>query len=323
MHYKKMMNRLFFEGNLKDVMIAYSAGLDSTALLHMCSRYKKMRPEINFTAVFFLHNNENLVKEENLLLDFCKKQCELQNIKLTVESLDLMPYKEAGQSWESAGHLARKNFFKNCSFDIVLTGHHLDDQIETIFSQLFRGAGRAVQGMKELQGKVYRTMMPFTKEEIKSYNVESKLEWNEDITNLDTNFTRNFWRHKALPTISEYYPDYRKRILMFAQKQKRSAVLSRDLAELDGLSVLLDNGSVDISNLSEERIENLVEVYFNNKDASASFNKLQEFVKQIKSEKILNDKLTFGDVSLTFEKAENSVYLSTNLCLDKRIKFKK
>lgn len=97
--------------------------------------------------------------------------------------------------------LAREH---DCPF--IATGHHADDQLETLLMHLMRGSGtRAMGGMQPVTPiggcSIVRPMLDITRAEIDSMLHELGIPWREDETNLDTEYTRNRIRHELLPVL--------------------------------------------------------------------------------------------------------------------------
>ena len=97
--------------------------------------------------------------------------------------------------------LAREH---DCPF--IATGHHADDQLETLLMHLMRGSGtRAMGGMQPVTPiggcSIVRPMLDITRAEIESMLHELGIAWREDETNLDTEYTRNRIRHELLPVL--------------------------------------------------------------------------------------------------------------------------
>ncbi len=91
--------------------------------------------------------------------------------------------------------------------DYILTAHHLDDNIETLLMNFFKGTGIAgMRGMLPKQGKLVRPLLFAKKEELVAFAKENKLNWVEDSSNdLDT-YSRNYFRHQLIPLVQKIYP---------------------------------------------------------------------------------------------------------------------
>lgn len=73
---------------------------------------------------------------------------------------------------------------------VVATAHHLDDVVESIAINIVRGTGWRGVAVLARAG-VVRPLIGKTKEEIRRYALENRLEWVEDITNTGDKYLRN------------------------------------------------------------------------------------------------------------------------------------
>jgi tRNA(Ile)-lysidine synthetase-like protein len=92
--------------------------------------------------------------------------------------------------------------------ECLLTGHHEDDQLETVLLQLFRGAGLAgLAAMPAITtfagGGLARPLLSRTRAELEDWARGAGLSWIEDDTNVDESFDRNYLRRQVLPLIHE------------------------------------------------------------------------------------------------------------------------
>ena len=106
----------------------------------------------------------------------------------------------------------RYNWFKEVLesnvYDTILTAHHADDQLETLFMRLTRSSGlEGLGGIQDKKGVLVRPLLPFRKDEILAYAKEQNLHWREDVSNSSTKYLRNAIRHKVLPSFMELSPD--------------------------------------------------------------------------------------------------------------------
>lgn len=108
----------------------------------------------------------------------------------------------------------------DCPF--IATGHHADDQLETLLMSLMRGSGLSgMAGMRPrspMCGKhLLRPMLDVRREEIEGLLQRAGLTWCEDPTNADTGLTRNRIRHELLPVLRAFQPDIAVRSSSWAQ----------------------------------------------------------------------------------------------------------
>lgn len=200
-------NLLYKKENIK-VGVLYSGGVDSSVLFHVVNKYKEafglditlLHLILNdFSGYEEAHRNAiSLAKENNLKLvtKFC-------NLKETSGSINLFVR-------ESKKELAFEG-----DFDLVLTAHHLNDQIETVLFRVFRAAGlEGLKGMTSLcefsnERKVVVFGKPFlklSKNKLTEYAVEHDIRYVEDETNSIADFSdRNYIRNKLIPLIEERF----------------------------------------------------------------------------------------------------------------------
>jgi tRNA(Ile)-lysidine synthase len=78
---------------------------------------------------------------------------------------------------------------------VLATAHHADDIIETIAINLTRGTGW--RGLAVLDSvSIVRPLLRMTKQEIRAYAKQRRLEWVEDSTNAGDQYLRNRMRRK-------------------------------------------------------------------------------------------------------------------------------
>ncbi|EDP59108.1 cell cycle protein MesJ [Vibrio sp. AND4] len=118
--------------------------------------------------------------------------------------------------------------------DLLLTGQHADDQVETFLLALKRGSGpKGLSSMAEsmpfADGTLVRPFLTVKREQIEAVAKEQGLDWVEDESNQDTRFDRNFLRHRILPTLSERWPSIHHAV------QRSAALCAQQEALLDEL----------------------------------------------------------------------------------------
>ena len=130
--------------------VAVSTGIDS-----MCLLYKLLNDlSHSYQSITCLHVNHGLrdasVEEERFIKQFCKQH----QIPCYVKQLDLSKIVEKGKSIQSEARDLRYQWFdemmSKINADVLLTAHHLNDQLETIFYRVFTGRStRNSLGMNE------------------------------------------------------------------------------------------------------------------------------------------------------------------------------
>lgn len=188
--------------------IAYSGGLDSRVLLHLCAELQRQRPDLSFTAV---HVHHGLQAAADHWADICRATCEAHGIAFRLARVDARP--RPGQSPEEAARTARYNALREvlAPGDTLLTAQHRDDQAETLLLQLLRGAGLAgLAAMPEraefAPGFLLRPLLEFSRRELQDYAAAQELAWVEDPSNLDPAYDRNFIRNQVMPLLAQRWP---------------------------------------------------------------------------------------------------------------------
>ncbi|MGC9362213.1 MAG: tRNA lysidine(34) synthetase TilS, partial [Candidatus Syntrophosphaera sp.] len=89
-------------------------------------------------------------------------------------------------------------------FDFIVTGHHNDDQTETMLMNLVRGAGLAgLAGIKPQSGDILHPLLCFSKAELVEMLESEGIPWREDASNRDQGFRRNWIRHTLIPLLEK------------------------------------------------------------------------------------------------------------------------
>jgi len=145
-----------------------------------------------------------------------------------------------GESPEAAARAARYAALKAqlAAGEVLLTAHHADDQLETILLQWLRGGGlKSVAGMRRLvrcgPGWHARPLLGLSRHELQSWAEAQRLRWQEDPSNGDPRFDRNYLRLEVLPTLRARWPAAARTAGRVAQFAEEALELERSVAEAD------------------------------------------------------------------------------------------
>ena len=116
---------------------------------------------------------------------------------------------------EQWGRENRYKFLEKISIDtsseIIMTGHHSNDQIETILMNIQRGSGvLGMRGIAKRDNKLIRPLLKFSKEEIILFSERVGYRYCKDETNNNLNFRRNFIRNNIVKPWEVRYPSLNK-----------------------------------------------------------------------------------------------------------------
>jgi tRNA(Ile)-lysidine synthase len=199
--------------------VAFSGGVDSHVLLHALASNRKLLDCLHVKAI---HINHQISEHCEQWADHCKKICSALSIPCLVIKVDVQKLK--GDSPEAVARDVRYDALKNVvdEDDLLLLGHHQDDQAETLLLQLMRGSGpRGLSGIapdaKFGRGILVRPLLNISRQDIYHYAKLNALQWIEDESNEDTRFDRNYLRHQIIPAIKERWPSATKTIARSAK----------------------------------------------------------------------------------------------------------
>ena len=210
-------NKLILPGEV--VGVACSGGRDSICLLHYLNSIKA-ELDCEVVAVNVDHGiRANSALDTEFVMKFCKDNG-IRAYKFKGESVKVS--KEEKLSIEQAARKVRYGVFdsliKRGLADKIALAHHLQDQAETVLLNILRGSGLAgARGMSPVRDGVYiRPFLATPREEIMAYIDENGLEYVEDETNNDNEYTRNYMRNLVLPALRKRFRGVDRNLVNFA-----------------------------------------------------------------------------------------------------------
>ena len=190
------------------VLVAWSGGPDSTALLHLLL---ELRLVIPFT-VAAAHFNHRLRPSADADAAFVKREAARLGVPFLSARRDVRAFARSRKlNLEDAARLLRYAFLNRAAERLganrIATGHTLDDQAETVLIRLLRGSGpRGLSGIHpSVGGAVIRPLLDARRADVLEYCRRRKLGFRRDETNADPRYVRNRIRHKLLPYLERNY----------------------------------------------------------------------------------------------------------------------
>jgi len=210
----------------KRLLIACSGGLDSVVLARLLKElnYNISLAHCNFSLRGFESNEDEL---------FVNELADKLSIPVFIKKFETKKYAvEHKISTQVAARELRYQWFNELKeeneFDYILTGHHLDDDLETFFINLSRGTGlRGLDGIPPIINDIVRPLLNFSREEILQYAEERKLKWREDSSNASRDYLRNKLRLDVIPN----YKEVDSRVLKNFKTTQRHLRISQNLIE--------------------------------------------------------------------------------------------
>lgn len=222
--FQKQFNR-FTETTDLHFIAGVSGGPDSMALLYLLHRF-----EISATVV---HCNYGL-RGENSDND----QELVENISsvwgFDCISLRLEPDKRSVNNFQEWARKERYRIFFDLKHETnashVVTAHHKDDQLETIFQKVLRGAGLSGwKGMQVVDQDLFRPLLHISKREIMDFVESFHIPYRIDRSNEESTYARNFLRNVWFPDLDELFPGWQENLLKIPQRASEFDLMTESL----------------------------------------------------------------------------------------------
>jgi tRNA(Ile)-lysidine synthase len=252
-----------FPGQTPRLVVSYSGGRDSLALLLVLSELRRL-DQCNLSVVHVDH----ALREESA--EDASKAVEVGRqvgVKVAVwrpqrPLLETFPGRGVEDAARSYRYGALARVVEEAGADAIAVGHHARDQAETILLHLLRGSGLAgLGGMApdavlpvpgSVSGAEMRVIRPFLHEppEALAEVVQlSGLPVIEDPSNTSPDFRRNRVRHELLPLLEDIAPGATGRLVALAD------IADEDDQALDNVSLLFLDRSLDGETLLWESLK--------------------------------------------------------------------
>tara|TARA_B100000941_G_scaffold56062_1_gene36430 strand:+ start:1010 stop:2011 length:1002 start_codon:yes stop_codon:yes gene_type:complete len=214
---KILMNNLEkFDLLNKKFTIGFSGGSDSTSLIIALTELKKNGTTLNFDA---FHVNYGLRKDADNDQRFVESLCKKLKVKLTKVNLkkqNLLPKSPSEENLRNIRYkLISSHILKNDSYCLI-TGHNLNDHVETFLMKLARGAGmKGMEGLKYFSIinkfndlKIFRPFIKIKKNDLLNYCLTNEISPINDISNYDNKYSRNRIRNNVVPEMEKLNSDF-------------------------------------------------------------------------------------------------------------------
>lgn len=207
--FKETLTRHDLIGPGDRVLVAFSGGQDSAALLDLLLRLRNEVP-IEISLAHFNHKLRPSADDDEA---FARAVARKYKLRIVAGSRDVRLF--AGRrklNLEEAARELRYEFLKKAlrrtGSTKIATGHTLTDQAETVLMRLFRGTGP--QGLGGIAPKpdavLIRPLLDLERREITAYLSRRGIPFRSDETNLDRRYLRNRIRLDVLPSLEAVEP---------------------------------------------------------------------------------------------------------------------
>lgn len=217
------------------LLVALSGGPDSVALL-LTARDWALERGRPLGAAHLNHGLRGEAADRDEA--FCVELCARLDIPLHLHHEDPRPAARLrGRGLEEAARHLRRRFFatvlqEHPEYGAVATGHHRDDQTETVLMRLLRGSGPdGLRGIRPRQGRTLHPLLGVTRCQIVAFLEDRGQPWRLDESNRDGDNLRTRLRREALPLLRELFGEG-----CDAAPARLAALLEDDLQLLDDLT---------------------------------------------------------------------------------------
>lgn len=226
---------------VRQLLVGVSGGADSMALLFVLKDIRDRKyPDMKILAAHVNHGiRKEAAEDEKLVGEYCDRL----GIPLVTKHIDVPAIaEEKGISLETAGRIARYDFFRSAAGDsgVTAVAHHMEDQAESIAMHIFRGCGmEGLVGIRPRNGNVIHPFLCAHKKDILDFCKKKSIPFCNDVTNADITYDRNFWRNEIFPSIEK-------------------GTNRNPVAALTGLSERIYEENAYLDELAEEKLDQMI-----------------------------------------------------------------
>ena len=181
----------------KRVLVAVSGGPDSLALLHLLIE-ARIHHALDLVVA---HVDHGIHPESGRIAERVQMASARYGLPVEVGRLALGAGATETEAREHRYAWLEEVRHRNGA-DLILTGHHADDQVETVLMRVLAGSGPAgLAAMAPRHGRLVRPLLPFRRAELEEYVRSAGLDPWVDPANADTRHQRSWIRTELLPML--------------------------------------------------------------------------------------------------------------------------
>ena len=259
---KNIEKKYTFEKN-PSVAVAVSGGPDSMSLLFLANTFIKYKKG-KLMALIVDHRIRKNSKEEAKFISTYLDKNNINSQILTVNK-DKVSKKSMNEARDNRYNLLTDYCIKNNILHLFIA-HHKDDNLETFLNRKIAGSDfYGLKSMSEfsLYNKVciIRPLLNFSKDALLNYNKKNKIEYINDPSNFNLDYTRptirNFLKKSDQKTIKEINKDF-ENILFYSPYfiQMILEILLKNVVHVDSNQIVISLHN--IKNLNEITSENII-----------------------------------------------------------------
>lgn len=253
------------------IWLACSGGRDSLSLAHLCQQLFNAG-KLPFLPQL-LHINHGMQQANAAWADQVSTWAQQNKMPCQVLKINLV--KKTEQEARQARYEAMIGVMNHQ--DVLILGHHQDDQVETLLMRLFNGAGvNGLSGMKQWSIKsaqnqqdaqknivLWRPLLTVSRQQITQYADNKRLTYINDPTNVvlhtcssdlnpDQLNDRAWLRSILLPHITQRYPKAKQAIARTGQLMQEASAILDEQCRLDlSQSIITDRAFCSVLDINQ------------------------------------------------------------------------
>lgn len=238
------------------LLLAVSGGIDSVVLSCLS---KEAGHRLGMAHCNFCLRGEESERDEAFVRELARKlevplyirrfdtthYAEKHKVSIQVAARELR-YHWFGEILEgkAAAELQEPALESGDPYNYLLTAHHQDDNIETVFMNFCKGTGiSGLRGILPKQERIVRPLLFASRKQIAEYARQHQLGWVEDSSNDETKYTRNYFRKVILPAVEKIYPQVWENISGNIKRFREVAELYGQAVELNKMKMVEAHGA--------------------------------------------------------------------------------
>lgn len=309
---KTVQSRGLFERG-QHLLVGVSGGPDSVALLSLLHRLRASW-RLTLTAVhcnYGLRGSESAGDQEFVEAVCRRLEVPLHTVQLNVER------RARGTSLQAAARDLRyrtmTEIAQQCGADRIAVGHTADDQAETLFLWMLRGAGLAgFSGMPACRDDgIVRPLYETRRREILAYLQSEGLSFRQDSSNDKPVYLRNRIRQEIIPALQQLAPSAVEAICRLADLcREDDRYLDAQVAELcesrinrliDGEQVIDRSFLLEVPRAAQRRVVRMVLQRYSSSNRPPSFRTVERVLQVLAKGDRISD-LAIPSARVTVEK---------------------
>jgi len=237
------MNSIKLDINSGKNLLAFSAGIDSTALFFLM-----IDNNIDFDIAIVNYNQREQSKDEVI---YATQLAHKYNKKCFISE-----FTKNKQFSEKSARDFRYDFFDEImekeKYKSLLTAHQLNDKLEWFLMQLTKGAGLTeLFGMeaKSIRNNynLLKPLLNYSKQTLQNYLDDKNIKYFIDESNQDQKYKRNYFRHNFSDKLLDKYESGISKSFQYLQKDINSLNSNIEVEKFEQLNLYKFNGDTNLA----------------------------------------------------------------------------